>query len=179
MRKLELYYMNDPLLREVSADIEAVDPVLVEYCGWMYDFMEMLRGAGLSAPQVGRLERFIVIHRSILPTSADEVLVNPVITYESDETITDEEGCLSFLSVREKVTRPAAVTVKYIDLNGTPKKLEAEGLPARVLVHEIEHLDGVLFIDHLSRLKRRLLQNRVSKKYSEMTADGKLGYLKK
>ena len=179
MAELKLYYMDDPFLRETSAEVESVDRDLVEYCERMYGFMEALRGAGLAAPQVGRLERFIVVHRSILSPAGDEVLVNPVITFESDEMIADEEGCLSFLSVTDKVTRPAAVTVGYVDLGGEPRKMEAEGLLARAILHEIDHLNGVLFMDHLSRLKRKLLKNRVRKKLRELEVEGKAGHIKR
>lgn len=179
MAELKLYYMDDPLLREKSAEIETVDRDLVEYCERMYGFMEALRGAGLAAPQVGRLERFIVVHRSILPPDGDEVLVNPVITSESDEMITDEEGCLSFLSVTDKVTRPAAVIVGYVDLAGEAKKMEAEGLLARAILHEVDHLNGVLFADHLSRLKRKLLKDRVRKRLRELEVEGTAGHIKR
>jgi peptide deformylase len=179
MPEMKLYYMDDPLLREMSTDVKAVDRELIEYCERMYDFMEMLRGAGLAAPQVGRLERFIIVHRSILPAPGDEVLINPVITFESNEAVTDEEGCLSFLSIAENVTRPAAVTVEYMDLEGERKKMEAEGLLARAILHEIDHLDGVLFVDHLSRLKRKLVKDRVRKKLRELEAEDKAAHIKK
>jgi len=179
MAELKLYYMDDPLLRESSAEVETVDRDLVERCERMYDFMEALRGAGLAAPQVGRLERFIVVHRSILPPAGDEVLVNPVITFESDEMLTDEEGCLSFLSVADKVTRPAAVAVEYVDLAGKAKKVEADGLFARAILHEIDHLNGVLFVDRLSRLKRKLVRDRVRKRLRELEAEGKAGHIKR
>jgi peptide deformylase len=179
MADLKLYYMDDPLLRETSAEVETVDRDLVEYCERMYGFMEAFRGAGLAAPQVGRLERFVIVHRSILPPAGDEVLVNPVVTFKSDEAITEEEGCLSFLSVADKVTRSAAVTVEYVDLGGEAKKLEAEGLLARAILHEVDHLNGVLFADHLSRLKRKLLKGRVRKRLRELEAEGKSGHIKR
>jgi peptide deformylase len=179
MTELKLYYMDDPLLREESADVETVDRELVEYCERMYDFMEVLRGAGLAAPQVGRLERFIIVHRSILSPTGDEVLVNPVIRYESEEVVADEEGCLSFLSVADSVTRPAAVVVEYTDLSNEPKKMEAEGLLARAILHEVDHLNGVLFVDHLSRLKRRLVKDRVRKKLRELETEEKAGHIKR
>jgi peptide deformylase len=179
MADMKLYYMDDPLLRETSAEVEIVDSELVEYCERMYDFMETLRGAGLAAPQVGRLERFIIVHRSVLPPVGDEVLVNPVISFESDEVVTEEEGCLSFLSVADNVTRPAAVTVEYTDLRGERKEMETEGLLARAVLHEIDHLNGVLFVDHLSRLKRKLVKDRVRKRLRELEAEGKAGHIKK
>jgi peptide deformylase len=179
MDDLKLYFMDDPLLRETSAEVETVDRDLVDYCERMYDFMEALRGAGLAAPQVGRLERFVIVHRSILPPAGDEVLINPVITFKSDEAITEEEGCLSFLSVADKVTRPAAVTVEYVGLGGEAKKMETEGLLARAILHEVDHLNGVLFADHLSRLKRKLLKDRVRKRLRELEVDGKAEHIKR
>lgn len=132
------------------------------------DMIETMHGApgiGLAAPQVGRRERVAVVD---LSSGADPdellVLVNPRVAEEADEEDKDEEGCLSFPDLTLLVPRPAAVTVEYQDLEGASRRLEAEGLLARCLHHEIDHLDGVLFIERVSPLKRDMTRRKIEKR---------------
>lgn len=137
----------------------------------MADVMVRHRGLGLAAPQVGALRRIIVVHPSILPEGAETIFINPEVVRTSEDEDVEEEGCLSLLSVASPLARPARVTIKYVDREGRERELEAEGLGARALVHEIDHLDGVLFLDHLSRLKRKQVRDRFRKLYRELGLD--------
>jgi len=130
----------------------------------MFETMYEAPGIGLAAIQVGVPRRIIT-----MDLSKDEgpqeprVFINPELLWASDETATYEEGCLSIPEYYEEVTRPAQVRVAYLDLEGKEQMLDANGLLATCLQHEIDHLNGVLFIDHISKLKR----DRVTKKYAK------------
>ena len=119
-------------------------------------------GVGLSAPQLGDLRRVIVVKGPKLKLPPRPlVLVNPVITSCSAQRIAFEEGCLSFPGLFLTLRRPAAVTIRYYDIDGAEHTLKSRGVLARIIQHEIDHLDGVLFIDHLSRVRRLLLSWRL------------------
>lgn len=163
MAKRDILILPDPVLRKVAEPIAAVDERIRALAEDMLETMYDAPGIGLAAPQIGILERLIVCD---VATGEDEepapmVLVNPVIEAASEETKVYEEGCLSIPEYTEEVTRPAAVRVAYLDRDGAPQVVEADGLLAVCLQHEIDHLNGVLFIDHLSRLKRE----RITKKF--------------
>ncbi|MGD8718517.1 MAG: peptide deformylase [Candidatus Zixiibacteriota bacterium] len=168
--KRKLCYLDDEVLREKSALVEAFGPDEARVVEAMAQVMIAHRGAGLAAPQIGVLKRIIIIHPSILPEGADTVLLNPEIVECSKETETEEEGCLSLLSVAAPLARPSRVVVRYVDTKGREREFEAEGMAARALQHEIDHLNGVLFIDHLSRLKRKFVCDRFRKLYRELEA---------
>ena len=163
-----LRYLDDDVLREKSERVESLGTTESELIKAMADVMVKHRGVGLAAPQLGVLKRIIVVHPSLLPEGADTLFVNPEIVWTSDDEEVDEEGCLSLLSIASPLARPARVTVKYVDAEGRERELEAEGLGARALVHEIDHLDGVLFIDHLSRLKRKQVRDHFRKLHREL-----------
>jgi len=147
---LDIYLLDAPILREVTKPVAAVTPELRQLARDMVETMHAAKGIGLAAPQVGRRERLCVV-------DVDEhqlVLVNPEVVH-SEGTDTAEEGCLSIPDVYGDVERPAKVVVRAFDLDMVPREHEAEGLFARCLQHEIDHLNGRLFIDYLSLLKRR------------------------
>jgi peptide deformylase len=110
----------------------------------------------------------------MLPPGCDELFINPEIIDRSAEIDRDEEGCLSLLSIYGDVPRAASITLQYTDPEGNEKLLEAEGLLARAIQHEIDHLDGILFIDHLSRLKRKIVTQKFQRKLKEMQEEGQL-----
>lgn len=166
-----LRYLDDDVLREKSERVEALGTSEKELIKAMADVMVVHRGVGLAAPQVGVLKRIIVVHPSILPEGADTLLINPEIVWTSDDEEVEEEGCLSLLSIASPLARPARVAVKYINAQGRERELEAEGFGARALVHEVDHLNGVLFVDHLSRLKRKQVRDRFRKLYRELGLD--------
>lgn len=159
-----LIILPDPLLRQVSAPIERVDSELEQFIDDMLETMYDAPGIGLAAIQVGVPRRLLVID---LAKQGEEpaplVFINPEILKSSDERSVYEEGCLSIPDYYAEVERPAAITVKSIGRDGKEQLTEADGLLATCLQHEIDHLNGVLFIDHISRLKREMVIKRFTK----------------
>ena len=160
MTILPLVIAPDPRLSICS---EAVEEVTDELRTFMDDMVETMRhedGVGLAAVQVG-------VHKRILVMEIDNKiyhLVNPEIVKQSEEQNIYEEGCLSFPDQRALVTRPKYVTVNYLDYHGKPQTLECDALLATCVQHEIDHLNGVVFIDHVSRLKRDLIMQKLRKR---------------
>ena len=149
---LPIYVYGQPVLRKEAEDITPDYPKLKELISNMFETMDHADGVGLAAPQVGEPIRMVVIDVSEEKNNL-LTLINPVITEYSDEKETGEEGCLSLPGIWEKVTRSTAITVQYTDLDGQSQEIHAEGLLAICIQHELDHLDGTVFIDHLSRLK--------------------------
>jgi peptide deformylase len=165
MAKREIRILPDPVLRQVAAPVSEVDDRVRALADDMLETMYDAPGIGLAAPQIGVLER-IVVCDVVTEEGAEpdpRVLVNPEIVFASEEMRTYEEGCLSIPDYTEDVTRPGRVVVRYLDRDGRPQEIEADGLLATCIQHEIDHLNGVLFIDHLSRLKR----DRITKKFKK------------
>ncbi|GAC1513840.1 MAG: peptide deformylase [Gemmatimonadaceae bacterium] len=152
MSLLELVVLGDPILRRETRPVEQVTDELRRLADDMLETMYTAQGIGLAAPQVGRFERLAVVHVS----EEDEaiVLVNPQIVVR-EGTARGEEGCLSIPEVYADVERAARVVVTYLDRGGRRSEIDASDLLGRCLQHEIDHLDGKLFIDYLSVLKRR------------------------
>jgi peptide deformylase len=157
----------DSRLREVAAPVARVDERVRALMDDMLETMYEAPGIGLAAPQIGVLQRVIVLdvakRKDEAASAAPLCLANPEILWRSDEPSVYEEGCLSIPDYYEEVERPARVRVGYLDRDGKRQELEADGILATCLQHEIDHLNGVLFIDHISRLKR----DRVMKKFSK------------
>lgn len=158
----ELRMMGDPVLRQKAAPVPERTEELASLVDDMFDTMYAEEGVGLAAPQVGVSSRVIVVDPR-LDDVEPFVLVNPLILEFGAELERDEEGCLSIPGLREIVERPASVVVEGLDREFQPVRIEAEGLLARVLQHEVDHLDGILFIDRVSPLKRKMLLNRWQK----------------
>lgn len=159
-----LIILPDPLLRQVSSPIERVDSDTSKLIDDMLETMYDAPGIGLAAIQVGVPRRLLVI--DVSKEGEDKkplVFINPEIITSSDDRSVYEEGCLSIPDYYAEVERPAAVTVKSIDRDGHEKLTEADGLLATCLQHEIDHLNGVLFIDHISRLKREMVIKKFTK----------------
>lgn len=133
----------------------------------MFATMYKAPGIGLAAPQIGTLLRLAIVDLQLDDKPAPIVLVNPEIVAQSTELATREEGCLSLPGQYADVTRPAIVKVRYHDAEGAKRELEAEGLLAACLQHEIDHLDGILFVDHISALKRNMLLRKLAKAQKE------------
>lgn len=171
MATLEIRLMGDPVLRQESEEVETIDDELRRLAQDMFDTMYGADGVGLAAPQVGVMRRLIVVD----PREEDvtpRALVNPRVLETSEETDRAEEGCLSIPGLRDVVERQAAVVVEALDLDGQPVRIEADGLLARVLLHEIDHLNGILFLDRLTPLKRRMLLKKWDKVKGEYQAAG-------
>jgi peptide deformylase len=160
-----LVLLPDPVLRKKSEPIERVDADLQKLADDMLETMYDAPGIGLAAIQVGIPRRMLVIDCSKEDEdNAPLVFINPQIVDSADERATYEEGCLSIPDYYAEVERPAEVTVDYIDKEGRQQQITADGLLATCLQHEIDHLNGVLFIDHISKLKR----NMVIKKFTKL-----------
>ena len=151
-----------------SGDGEAVRALVPRMLAAMY----AAPGIGLAAPQVGVGLRLAVVDLMADDKPAPRILVNPEITRVSEEWATREEGCLSLPGQYADVSRPARVMVRYLDLEGTRQEIEADGLLSACLQHEIDHLDGVLFVDHLSALKRNMIMRRLQKELKQKAAAG-------
>ncbi len=159
-----LIILPDPLLRQVSTPIERVDADLQKLADDMLETMYDAPGIGLAAIQVGIARRLLVIDVSKEGEEKQPlVIINPEIIKSSDARSVYEEGCLSIPDYYAEVERPAQVTVKSIDRDGKEQVIEADGLLATCLQHEIDHLNGVLFIDHISRLKREMVIKKFTK----------------
>jgi peptide deformylase len=156
--------LPDKRLRLVSEPAKADDPELRRLVDDMFETMYDAPGIGLAAIQVGVPKRVIVMDLAKKDDPKEPmVFINPEVLWRSDEKATYEEGCLSIPEYYEEVERPAQVRVMFLDLAGAEHELEASGLMATCLQHEIDHLNGVLFIDHISKLKR----DRVIKKFTK------------
>jgi peptide deformylase len=159
-----LVILPDSQLRLVSKPVEAISDEVRKLADDMLETMYDAPGVGLAAIQVGVPLRMVTMDVSKSETERNPmVLINPEITWASEEKRTYEEGCLSIPEYYDDVERPAQVKVKYLDLEGKRQEVVANGLFATCLQHEIDHLNGVLFIDHLSKLKR----DRVLKKFTK------------
>jgi peptide deformylase len=146
---LDIRVLGDPILRQATTPVRAVTEELRVLIADMFDTMHHARGIGLAAPQVGRSERLAVVDVDENPL----VLINPEVV-ERNAKAKGEEGCLSIPDIYADVERPRDVTVRALDRDGKPFEIDATGLLARCLQHEIDHLHGKLFIDYLSILKR-------------------------
>lgn len=162
MARLEVRLLGDPVLRAKAAEVTEIGDRTLRLIEDMFETMYAEEGVGLAAPQVGISERIIVVD----PHDEDTerfALINPVILESASDTERGEEGCLSIPGLKDIVERPAAVIVEGLTPAGEKRRIEADGLLARILQHEIDHIDGVLFIDRLSPLKRKLLLARWQK----------------
>jgi len=161
--------LGEDILRVGAEEVTTFDDELNSLIQDMLETMYHAGGIGLAAPQIGVSLRVCVLDlRAEEDPEADRwVLVNPVVAKSSKNTVKASEGCLSIPEIEEIVTRPSEVTVKATDAGGQPLEIEAEGLLARALQHEIDHLDGVLFIDRVSPLKRRLVLKKWKKSQEE------------
>jgi peptide deformylase len=162
---LDILQYPDPRLTQKAAEIAEIDDEIRALASDMAETMYAARGVGLAAPQVGRPVRLILVDASGPDTRGDlRALVNPRLTVLDPALIEDEEGCLSVpFDYRAPVSRAARVAVDALDLQGRPVRFEAEGLLAVCLQHETDHLEGVVFLDRISRLKRTLFDTRVKK----------------
>ena len=154
----------DPILRKTSNPIEKVDSTVRKLLDDMLETMYKAPGIGLAAIQVGVLKRVLVIDISKDNQKKSPLfIVNPEITYRSKETSVYEEGCLSLPGQFAEIERPAKVDLKYLNFDGKRKELKADGLLATCIQHEVDHLDGVLFIDYLSKLKKDMIIKKLIK----------------
>jgi len=154
----------DPRLKVVSTPVETVDAAVRRLIDDMVESMYAADGIGLAAVQIGEPRRIIVMDLDQRDGKKNpRHFINPVITWRSDEVATFEEGCLSVPEIWEDVARAAKIRCEYLDRDGKKHGFEADGLLATCLQHEMDHLEGILFIDHLSKLKRSIALRKLQK----------------
>jgi peptide deformylase len=164
MAARDILILPDKRLRQVSKPVERIDAGIRKLVDEMFESMYDAPGIGLAAIQIGTPKRVITLDLAKKEEpKTPQVLINPEILWISEEKATHEEGCLSIPEFYDEVERPSQLKVQYLDLKGEQNLLEANGLLATCLQHEIDHLNGILFIDHLSKLKR----DRVIKKFTK------------
>ena len=165
---LPIYLYGQPVLRKVAEDITPEYPELKELIENMFETMHKAEGIGLAAPQIGLAMRLVVIDLDVLSEDFPEykefrrVYINAHILETSDETGSMEEGCLSLPGIHEKVTRPLRIHVRYMDENFVEHEEWVEGYLARVMQHEFDHLEGKVFSDRISPLRRQMNKNRLN-----------------
>jgi len=166
-----LHLLGSPVLRQRAAPVARVDDEVRQLVDDLFETMRAAKGVGLAANQVGVARRVAVVDVGE-QEPPPLVLINPVIVHHSEDGDTAEEGCLSIPEVFGDVERPVTVTVEALDRDGKPYRLTVSGYKARAIQHEIDHLDGVLFLDHLSAIKRGLLLSKWKR-----SRKGKTGYV--
>lgn len=166
--KLPIYLYGHPVLRNQSEDITPDYPDLKKLLDDMYATMYASEGVGLAAPQIGRNDRIVVIDASPIAETYPEcdgkkmTLINPKIEILDGEKITRGEGCLSLPGISENVTRVEHIRLKWVDENFTPHEEEISGFLARIVQHECDHLDGKLYIDHISLIRKQLIRGKLT-----------------
>jgi peptide deformylase len=161
---LPILIAPNQILKARARPVKPADSDLVrDLIPRMFATMYKAPGIGLAAPQVSESVRLVVIDLVPNDKKQPHSLINPEVVAVSEELATREEGCLSLPGQYADITRPARVKVRYLDETGTKREMEAEGLLAACLQHEIDHLDGILFVDHLSALKRNMIMRRLAK----------------
>ena len=166
---LPVYVYGQPVLREVAQDITPDYPNLKELIDNMFETMDNADGIGLAAPQIGLPIRLVVVDLTPLAEDYPEfenfkrVYINAYINEEDGEDVTMDEGCLSLPSINEAVTRPDIIHVTYLDENFKEHNEKVEGYLARVMQHEFDHLDGMMFIDHISPLRKQMVRSKLNK----------------
>jgi peptide deformylase len=164
MAKRDIIIAPDPRLKKACLPVDGIDEQTAVLMADMLETMYAAPGVGLAAPQVGVHKRIIVVDaaRADQPP-APHMIANPEIFWSSDETKVHEEGCLSLPTYYEELVRPDRIKVRYLNEKNETCELEAEGLLSVVIQHEMDHLDGVLFVDHISSLKRGMILRKLKK----------------
>ena len=167
---LNIVIAPDPVLKAVAQEVSTIDDTTRQFLDDMLETMYLARGVGLAAPQVNVSRRILVMDpvREDGAPPQPMAMINPEIIWRSDEPNVFEEGCLSLPDYYVEVERPASVRVKYLDRNGAAQEILAEGFLATVFQHELDHLNGVLLWDHVSKLKRDMAVKRFIKYKKEM-----------
>jgi peptide deformylase len=159
----DILEVPDPRLTRAAAPVERIDDELQQLLDDMLETMYAAPGIGLAAPQVGVLKRVFVADLGEEGARAPLFIINPELVWRSEASNVAEEGCLSLPQQYGEVSRASEVRVRYLDRKGLEREIAADGLLARCLQHEMDHLDGILFTDHLSALKRALILRKLAK----------------
>ena len=173
MAKLPIVLAPDPVLKAKAKPVAAVDDSIRRLMDDMLETMYAAPGIGLAANQIGVLKRVIVLDVAREGDAPKPVgMANPEVVWASDELSVYNEGCLSLPEHYADITRPKEIRVRYLDRDGKAQEIEADGLFATCIQHEIDHLDGVLFVDHLSALKRNMILKKLVKLKKQRAEDG-------
>ena len=171
MAILDIIVAPDPRLKITAKAVKAVDDDVRALMDDMLESMHVANGIGLAAPQVGDSRRVIVVDISRAEEEPDPIhMANPELLWVSDEEGNHEEGCLSLPEQYAEVERPESIRVRYLDRSGEEQELDATGMLATCIQHEMDHLDGILFVDHISSLKRKMILRKLSKAKKMATA---------
>ncbi len=171
MQKPTIIVAPDPRLKQRAKAVDRVDDEARQLMDGMLEAMHSANGVGLAAPQVGVLKRIIVVDTAAPDEDPRPYrMANPEIVWSSDDTVCREEGCLSLPEQYAEVDRPEHIRVRYLDAENDIRELEANGLLARCIQHEMDHLEGTLFVDHLSSLKRNIILRKLTKTKRMATA---------
>ena len=161
---LKLVYAPDPILKKESAPLPQVDEHHRELIREMYEVMYSSNGVGLAAPQIGLNLRIFVLDAGSREDEKKPItIINPKILSLGEEIVSYEEGCLSFPEHFAEIDRPEKIDIEFLDENNNKKSLKFVGFESRIIQHEIDHLNGILFVDHLSRLKRDVILRKMKK----------------
>ena len=163
MTLLTLTLAPDPIFKQRSSPVDTVDEDMRRLVDDLLHTLEVERAVGMAAPMVGVLKRVAVLDLQEDGQSQPLTLINPDIVHKSDELQEIEEASLCFPGISAVISRPKAITVRYLDYDGQPQELQAEGFLAQVIQHEVDYLDGITYLDHLSRLKRDTLIKKMQK----------------
>ncbi len=164
MAVLPILIAPDPRLKRRAEPVETVDDAVRSLMDTMLETMHANRGVGLAAPQVGVAKRVIVVDVAAAEDPPDPyAMANPELVWQSDDAVVAEEGCLSLPDQYAEVERPGRIRVRYLDRAGAVQELDADGLLARCIQHEMDHLSGVLFVDHLSLVRRNIILRKLQK----------------
>lgn len=174
MPLLNIIVHPDTILKAKSEPVENIDNKIIDMAGSMIETMYYMSGIGLSAPQIGVSRNLLVIDLGVQKKNSSAMaLINPKITADNSSTVLDEEGCLSIPGVYARVVRKEAIEVKGMDINGKEVVLELEHLLARAIQHEIDHFNGILFWDHLGKIKKDFLKRKFIKLQKEKQSEDK------
>jgi len=161
---LKIVYAPDPMLKEVCEPLSQVDDHHRELIKKMFEAMYEANGVGLAAPQVGINKRIFILDSGAREEEKKPLtMINPSLVSLDDKTVSYEEGCLSFPEHFAEIDRPDQLTIKYLDENNKKKTLTTDGFTSRIIQHELDHLNGILFVDYLSRLKRDVIIRKMKK----------------
>ncbi len=157
---------GDPVLKKKAKEVEHGDESVVEFVENMFETMEAAQGVGLASPQVGQSLRIFIVDSTPMEDENEglrQAFINPVMLEEEGDPWNFEEGCLSIPGIREDVERKSRIRIKYFDENWEEHEREFEGVQARIIQHEYDHIEGVLFTDYISSFKKRLLKGKLAK----------------
>lgn len=163
MALLPLIYAPHPIFKQKSLPVEVVDDTVRQLINDLFETMEVEKAIGMAANMVGVLQQIVVVDLLEDGVSKPYTFINPEIIWRSDDTQEHEEASICFVGVSAKITRPNAIKMRYLDINGTMQELEAQGFLACVIQHEVDYLNGITFPDYLSKMKRDMLFKKMQK----------------